>query len=224
MSAYYAVAIGRIPGIYRTWRECETQISGYSGARFKKFSTVTDANEFINIEPVKKPKPQILRPILKQSKGCVIFVDGSCANNGKPNAKAAWAVVFPFHPEYTTSGLVPDPQTNNRAEYMAVIKAHEIAKKFTKEPLIIYSDSKLLVQTINEWVVTWKNNGWNKSGGPFRSLIWILFKNWMKLGTTTCQFIIFRHILEARTFIQFGMPKQINWLIQSHMKNKNTQN
>ncbi len=28
--------------------ECEAQVKGYSGARYKKFSTKQDANEFIN--------------------------------------------------------------------------------------------------------------------------------------------------------------------------------
>ena len=29
---YYAVRKGRIPGIYRTWSECQKQVTGYPGA------------------------------------------------------------------------------------------------------------------------------------------------------------------------------------------------
>ena len=44
--SYYAVAIGRVPGVYQTWDECKAQVTGYSGAIFKKFKTLTDANAF----------------------------------------------------------------------------------------------------------------------------------------------------------------------------------
>ncbi len=37
MVAFYVVWAGRTPGIYRSWKECESQVKGYSGARFKSF-------------------------------------------------------------------------------------------------------------------------------------------------------------------------------------------
>lgn len=45
---YYAVKIGRNPGIYETWGECQKNISGFSGAKFHKFKTKEEANEFMN--------------------------------------------------------------------------------------------------------------------------------------------------------------------------------
>uniref|UniRef100_A0A336LL17 Ribonuclease H n=1 Tax=Culicoides sonorensis TaxID=179676 RepID=A0A336LL17_CULSO len=33
---FYAVANGKIPGIYKTWAECENQVKGFSGAKYKK--------------------------------------------------------------------------------------------------------------------------------------------------------------------------------------------
>lgn len=44
---FYAVKVGRKPGIYTSWLECKEQIHCYSGACFKKFSTLKDANNFI---------------------------------------------------------------------------------------------------------------------------------------------------------------------------------
>lgn len=44
---YYAVKVGRIPGIYQTWDETKEQINGYSGAVYKKFATYKDAKQFI---------------------------------------------------------------------------------------------------------------------------------------------------------------------------------
>ncbi|CRK95018.1 CLUMA_CG008504, isoform A [Clunio marinus] len=45
--SFYAVARGRIPGIFSTWNECESQVKGFSGAVYKKFKTKTEADNFI---------------------------------------------------------------------------------------------------------------------------------------------------------------------------------
>ncbi|MFC6464089.1 viroplasmin family protein [Marinilactibacillus sp. GCM10026970] len=45
---YYAVKKGRKPGIYTTWPEAQKQISGFSGAEFKSFTTKIEAEQFIN--------------------------------------------------------------------------------------------------------------------------------------------------------------------------------
>ena len=45
---YYAVARGKVPGIYPTWSECSAQVQSFTGARYKKFSTETEAREFMN--------------------------------------------------------------------------------------------------------------------------------------------------------------------------------
>lgn len=34
---YYAVRVGRIPGIYKSWKKCREQVDGYPNARFKVF-------------------------------------------------------------------------------------------------------------------------------------------------------------------------------------------
>ncbi|KAL7548863.1 hypothetical protein ACHAWF_012125 [Thalassiosira exigua] len=44
---FYAVARGRVPGVYATWGECQVQTSGYSGAVFKSFKTQCEANAFM---------------------------------------------------------------------------------------------------------------------------------------------------------------------------------
>uniref|UniRef100_A0A2M4BVW3 Ribonuclease H1 n=1 Tax=Anopheles marajoara TaxID=58244 RepID=A0A2M4BVW3_9DIPT len=44
---FYAVAKGRAVGIYNTWSACESQVTGFTGARYKKFATQTEATEFI---------------------------------------------------------------------------------------------------------------------------------------------------------------------------------
>ena len=45
--SYYAVRHGKKPGIYYNWPDCNSQVSGFKGAVFKKFSTRQEAAEFI---------------------------------------------------------------------------------------------------------------------------------------------------------------------------------
>lgn len=44
---YYAVKVGKKPGIYRTWDECKKMVNGYSGAVYKSFATMQEAKDFI---------------------------------------------------------------------------------------------------------------------------------------------------------------------------------
>ena len=44
---YYAVRVGRVPGIYRTWEDCKAQTTGISGAQFKGFSSLDEAERFL---------------------------------------------------------------------------------------------------------------------------------------------------------------------------------
>lgn len=46
--SFYAVAKGRIVGIYNTWTECSAQVNGYSGGIYKKFKTKPEAEKFVS--------------------------------------------------------------------------------------------------------------------------------------------------------------------------------
>lgn len=48
MSKYfYAVRVGNAPGVYNTWSECEREVRGFKGAKFKKFKTHAEALSFV---------------------------------------------------------------------------------------------------------------------------------------------------------------------------------
>lgn len=47
-SSFYAVGRGKQTGVFRTWRECQAQVTGFNGAKFKKFSTEAEAWAFVN--------------------------------------------------------------------------------------------------------------------------------------------------------------------------------
>lgn len=94
MKKYYAVRNGRVPGVYRTWNQCKTQVDGYSGAVYKSFKTEEEALKFISSakdEPTTTIPPahydyykyideviiDLDIPVTKRTQNLVAYVDGS---------------------------------------------------------------------------------------------------------------------------------------------------
>ncbi len=48
LTKYYAVKVGKKPGIYLSWDECKAQVHGVKDAIFKSFNTEEEAVAFIN--------------------------------------------------------------------------------------------------------------------------------------------------------------------------------
>ena len=62
-----------------------------------------------------------------------------------------------------------DPQTtNNRMELEAMIAGLELIDPSEAED--VYSDSNLVVQTLNEWAAGWARRGWKRRTGPVMNL------------------------------------------------------
>ena len=49
-ASYYGVRVGRKPGVYHSWDECQKQVSGISNAIYKKFPSVECAQKFVRGE------------------------------------------------------------------------------------------------------------------------------------------------------------------------------
>lgn len=49
---FYAVRIGKSPGVYHSWAECLGQVRGFPRAMFKSFSTVTEAQSFVQNDSI----------------------------------------------------------------------------------------------------------------------------------------------------------------------------
>lgn len=47
MGKYYAVKKCKIPGIYNTWDDCKSQVYRFSGAKYKSFKSIDDANKYM---------------------------------------------------------------------------------------------------------------------------------------------------------------------------------
>jgi ribonuclease HI len=78
-----------------------------------------------------------------------IYIDGSCLNNGQPDASAGWAVIIKGDTETNLSGKLPgEKQTNNRAEIYALQKALEWVQEHPEVKASIYSDSKIAIDGV----------------------------------------------------------------------------
>ncbi|KAG8691704.1 hypothetical protein FRC11_012455 [Ceratobasidium sp. 423] len=88
-----------------------------------------------------------------------VWTDGSCLGNGKPDARAAYAVYFGPDDPRNEAKRAPGPQTNNTGEIYAVIRALEIVPESVKH-LTIYTDSEFTIKSLREWLP-----GWNRRGG-----------------------------------------------------------
>ena len=76
---YYAVKKGENPGIYKTWDECKEQVSGFSGAEYKSFKTLAEAEEYLGLAPGNSKTKQSLEEYLDQHRTseAIAYVDGS---------------------------------------------------------------------------------------------------------------------------------------------------
>lgn len=85
-----------------------------------------------------------------------IFTDGSSLGNPGPGG---WGSVVWYGDNIKELGGKENPTTNNRMELKAVIESIIFVKKMNL-PMIIYSDSKYVIQGATAWIKNWKRNNW----------------------------------------------------------------
>lgn len=98
-----------------------------------------------------------------------VFTDGACSANGRPGAKAGYAVWFPENRGLSLSDRVPDTeaQTNQRAELAAIHRAALLLEEngFHDEDIVIYTDSDYSINCLTKWIPGWVSRGWKTSAG-----------------------------------------------------------
>jgi ribonuclease HI len=95
-----------------------------------------------------------------------LFTDGACSGNPGPGG---WGVVWVRDGEIQAERSGSEPRTtNNRMELRALIEAYRLLPGDSAET--VWSDSKLCVQTVNEWAAAWERQGWRRKSGPVENL------------------------------------------------------
>lgn len=85
-----------------------------------------------------------------------IYTDGACRGNPGPGG---WGVLLRYKGKEKTRHGGEANTTNNRMELTAVIKALESLNRPGCQ-VRIYSDSRYVLNGINEWIANWKKRGW----------------------------------------------------------------
>lgn len=84
-----------------------------------------------------------------------IYTDGACSGN--PGA-GGWGVILRCGTTEKELSGGERETTNNRMELTAVIEALKALKKECR--IILYTDSRYVMDGINQWMPNWKSNGW----------------------------------------------------------------
>lgn len=148
---YYAVQAGRVPGIYTTWNDCQKQVIGYKGARYKSFPTMEAAKAYMDgSEAADAAGKEVVQ------KGWAIYVDGSFLNGRYGWGFAAYRDGVLIH---TANGFDDKEEAaalhNVAGELKATIEAVRWAKEEGFSPITIYHD----YAGISEWALGhWKTN------------------------------------------------------------------
>lgn len=165
---YYAVKVGKNMGIFQTWAQCEEQIKGVSGAQYKSFTTIEDAERYIQTplheDSVKAEVPshdinENVEQSLSELKEneVIAFVDGSFQEG-----KSAFGVIIfddkgnkeklykAFTESYNREFIA---LRNVAAELEGVKEAIQWALKYEKKKISIFYD----YEGIEKWADgTWQ--------------------------------------------------------------------
>ena len=175
MGKYYAVINGHAkePVILESWEACKKEVTGAKGVKFKSFTTLVEAQEFISLHEEhgeapatvrKKKKPEKIEspvinkePHVKTSDEITIYVDGSYELSSERYAYGLVAVSSgeeiytdkkAFKSEFST-------MRNVAGEVLGAVTAMKYAKEAGYQKLKLYFD----YQGIESWALgTWKRN------------------------------------------------------------------
>ena len=162
---YYAVKVGRKPGIYKAWfgkYGAEAQVKGYTKAIFKGFFTRDEAEDFLRddskIESSEKPDGPKEQTADSENK-IIIYTDGGCINNP---GQGGYGIVIMDGKSREELSAGYRLTTNNRMEMMACIVGLQQLKSHSS--VILYSDSQYVVNGISKgWAKKWQANDWMRT-------------------------------------------------------------
>ena len=88
----------------------------------------------------------------------VMYTDGACRGNPGPGG---WGAVLEYRGNQKLLKGFAAETTNNRMELIAVIEGLRALKRPCA--ITLKTDSRYVMQGINEWIAGWKKNGWKTS-------------------------------------------------------------
>ena len=154
--SFYAVANGRTVGIFTTWKECQSSVIGFPSAKFKKFESREEAEQFIHPELVTKKELTSKH----DESDYYVYTDGGCSNNGKRNAVSGIGIFFGVGDPRNVSRRIQGKQTNNTAELTAILEAYALIEPDLDKRITIVSDSEYAIRCVTSYGDKCAKQGW----------------------------------------------------------------
>lgn len=146
---YYVVWNGVNPGIYDSWTDCQLQIKGYEGARYKSFNTKEEADTAFSSSPYnyigKKAKAELPKTYPSSVIDNSLAVDAACSGN--PGPMEYRGVHIASRQEIFRFG--PMKGTNNIGEFLAIVHGLALIKQKGFD-MPIYSDSANAISWVKQ--------------------------------------------------------------------------
>ena len=157
---YYAIAKGKsgIPKIVETWTECQKEVIGCKGAKYKSFASKEEAEKFISIHENGGSFEEVKGNEEVKDDLIYIYVDGSFMVS-KENYSYGFLVVKNDEILYEDNGVGYDKEAialrNVSGEVEGAMKAIEYAIENGYKDIVLCYD----YQGIESWALgTWKRN------------------------------------------------------------------
>ena len=157
---YYAIAKGKsgIPKIVETWTECQKEVIGCKGAKYKSFTSKEESEKFISIHENGGSFEEVKGNEEVKDDLIYIYVDGSFMVS-KENYSYGFLVVKNDEILYEDNGVGYDKEAialrNVSGEVEGAMKAIEYAIENGYKDIVLCYD----YQGIESWALgTWKRN------------------------------------------------------------------
>lgn len=228
-SKYYAVSIGKTPGIYRSWKECQEQTTGISKALYKSFSNETEAMDFMTMYTSKKRKMESIQSSENAAMDLGLDINLSFDGGSRGNPGLSGAGAYLIIKQNTIEGSQNKKEikishycgvnhTNNFAEYTGLVEGLKHAlleiESFCKSNpknasinFIVEGDSMLVINQMNgAWKV--KDDTIQLKNTECKNLISRMKTLFYDLNGSTSFTVTFRHIYRNKNSIADDLANQ----------------
>lgn len=181
---HYVVWKGKQTGVFDTWSQVQSLVSGLNNAQYMGFASKADAEAAFKDTYTKALMKRSLskgsdvnksterKSVAKSTTQTLnfadynIYCDGACS----PNPGKSGSGVAIYQKEQVVElwyGLHDPKGTNNTAELLALYEALKFAERYIQQNLSvqILSDSKYSIDCITKWAKGWQKKGWTRGKG-----------------------------------------------------------
>ncbi len=147
---FYVVWKGRKTGIFTTWKECETQVSGFETARYKSYESQAEAQEAFSAGPpaFNKSKKGKASTSNTGAKAIMVSISVDAACSGNPGVMEYQGVETVSKKRIFHGGPYPEG-TNNIGEFLAIVHGLGYLKKY-RLAIPVYTDSKTAIAWVKK--------------------------------------------------------------------------